>query len=153
MATRARRESSSRIIELAANYSRASDGGELSESRAFAEGRHDWLFSESRWQAFADGSVEFDEFKDYDLRVTSGGGAAYRLIDDERTRLLGRAGLGLAREIGGSNDQVTPEGVVALELDHHLTERQTLTSGLTFFPDFREPGEFRAVGNVQWDLV
>ncbi|RMF21668.1 MAG: DUF481 domain-containing protein, partial [Deltaproteobacteria bacterium] len=33
------------------------------------------------------------------------------------------------------------------------TERQTLTSGLTFFPDFREPGEFRAVGNVQWDLV
>ncbi len=153
VATRAERKSRSRVVALRASYSRASDDGNLSESRAFGEGRHDWLFSESRWQAYADGSIEFDEFKDYDLRATTGGGAAYRFIDDERTQLLGSAGFGIAREIGGSDNGITPEGVLELQLDHHLTQRQTLTSALTFFPDFHEPGEFRAVGSVQWDLV
>ncbi len=134
-------------------YTYATDDGEASESRFFTGLRNDWKIQESRWRVFGEGSLEFDDFQDWDYRVAAAGGMGYEFIDNEKTTLLGRVGLGLSREIGGEDNSIRPEGLLGADFSHQLTERQKLTADATLYPDLSETGEFRFVGNAAWEML
>ncbi len=134
-------------------YTYATDDGDISESRFFAGLLNDWKLEDSRWRVFGEGSAEFDNFQDWEWRVASAGGLGYELIDNDKTTLLGRAGLGLSREIGGSDNSIRPEGLIGASLSHQLTERQKLTADATLYPDLGETGDFRVVANAAWEML
>ncbi|MCC6950435.1 MAG: DUF481 domain-containing protein [Phycisphaerales bacterium] len=144
----ARRSSAAMETAFAAGYLYATSEGARTKNRAEAGVRNDWRFGESRWGLFAQGKVEYDEFQDWNLRVSGALGPSYQLIRSEATSLRGRAGLGLSREFGGESNSVTPEAIVGLDFEHKVSERTALTAGVEWLPSLSEVPQFRAGGHV-----
>lgn len=140
-----RRTDASRLA-FDATYRTTTSNGDKTESKFDAGGIHDWYFKDSPWLAFVQGRFELDEFAAYDQRYSVGGGVGYTFIKDDKTELVGRAGLGGNYERGGPNDgNFTPEGVLKLDLTHHFNEIASITAGGAYYPDLSAFGDYRAV--------
>ncbi len=146
------RESAASLFKLDAAYSRAEDESSLSENKVLANAEHHWLREDSLWELVASGHLEFDEFKDYDYRVSAFLGPAYRFLKNERSSFRGRAAVGAVREFGGVHEKVTPELLLGLDAQHTLSARQKLSASLELMPDLSDAGEFRATAKASWDM-
>jgi len=135
------------------SYSYATDGGEATENRARAELRNDWLFKDSPWRVFALGSFDYDEFQDWDMRLSGFGGVGYEFIKNDRTLLLGRVGAGVSKEIGGSRNELIPEALFGGDFEHKLTERQKISASVDVYPELTRVGPYRAVGRAAWEIL
>lgn len=143
-------------IETSLNFTYvwAKDEGDNTENRARVDLRNDWLLGDdSPWRAFLKGSFEFDEFQDWDTRLSVFGGLGYEFIDTSETFLLGRIGAGVTREFGGDDNDVMPEGLLGLDFRHALTERQQINATAEFLPDLDDVGQFRAIGRASYDIL
>lgn len=134
-------------------YTFVKQDSEATENRAILDLRNDWLLENSKWRVFALGSVVYDDFKDWDFRVSAFVGAGYEFIENDKTLLLGRVGLGASREIGGTDNNITPEGLLGLDFNHKINERQRFTSSVDLFPALDDFGEYRAVAKAAWELI
>lgn len=133
-------------LALDANYRTATSRGDRTQNKFDAGGIHDWYFPESPWLAFVQGRLEYDEFAAYDQRYSAGGGLGYTFVKDDKTELVGRVGLGGSLENGGPNDgEITPEGILKLDLTHHFSEITSIVAGAEYYPDLSEFGDYRAV--------
>lgn len=135
-------------------YSYAKDEADVTDNMFVGNLRNDWLFpDESRWRIFADGTFEFDEFQEWDMRLSGSGGVGYELIDTEKTFLLGRIGIGLTREVGGSENAVVPEAVLGVDFEHQLTERQKITASADYHPELSDIGPYRVHSQAAWEIL
>ncbi len=125
-------------------YTYGTSDGQKNTSRGVVELKNDWL-TDSKWRYFAQGKYEYDEFQQWDHRLSGAVGVGYELYKDEDTTLLiGRIGFGGYYEIGSmADEEFVPEGLLGLELRHKWTENTTLTASTTYFPSFDDFGEFR----------
>ena len=146
------RETDATADQIALTYSYAKDEGAQTENRLDATGRHDWKFADSPWRIYIGASYEYDEFQDWDHRLSLGPGVGYQAIKDDRTDLLLRLGAVATREFGGSDDSWTPELDLGLDLAHRLTERQSLTVTLDLYPAIDEFGPYRFEGDAAWQI-
>lgn len=129
-----------------ANYRSATSRGDRTQNKFDVGGIHDWYFPESPWLAFIQGRFEYDEFAAYDQRYSAGGGLGYTFVKNDQTELVGRVGLGGSYEKGGPNDgDVTPEGILKIDLSHHFNDITSLTAGAEYYPDLSAFGDYRAV--------
>lgn len=150
----ASRETDEMVTKARFSYKTARDGSTVTENKAQFEVRNDWkLGKDSPWSVFAQGAVEWDEFQDWDARISAFGGVGYRFVDEKDTKLNGRAGLGASQEIGGTDDDVTPEAILGADFSHNLTERQKITASVDLYPSLSDGGEFRAVARAAWEVV
>lgn len=149
----AKRSTPAMDTAFAAGYFYATSEGNRTKNRAEVGIRNDWKFGDSRWGLFAQGKAEYDEFQDWDLRLSGALGPSYELIRTEATSLRGRAGLGLSRELGGESNSVTPEAIFGLDLEHKVSERTVLKAGVEWLPSLSEVPEFRAGGHVGMKTV
>ncbi|MFG0284367.1 MAG: YdiY family protein [Phycisphaerales bacterium JB039] len=129
------------------------DDGDNTENRLDSLLRNDWKFGESPWRAFATARYEYDQFKDWDSRLSLFAGPGYIFIDDEKTFLMGRAGAGLVREWGSSNNEWQPEGLLGVDYERQLTERQKLTATVEYYPSLQHASHFRLLGRAAWELL
>ncbi len=129
---------------LGLSYTYGTSDGTKNTSRGVAQINNDWL-TDSKWRYFAQGKYEYDEFQQWDHRVSGAFGVGYELYKDEKTTLLiGRVGIGGYYEMGGNADEeFVPEGLIGLDLRHQWTENTTLTATSTYYPSFDDFGEFR----------
>ena len=132
-------------LELNILYVKAKDGGDVSEEKLLANARNDWFFPDSPLRFFVLGTAEDDRFKEYDYRFGLALGPAYEFIINDMTSLVGRAGVGLSYELGGADEEVVPEVLLAYDFAHIIQEGWAVTSGLVLYPDLSELGEFRSV--------
>ncbi len=151
-AASASRENETSADTISLIYSYAKDESTQTENRFEANARHDWKFRDSPWRLYLGGRYEFDEFQDWDHRLTVGPGIGYQAIDNERTDLLLRAGIVATREFGGADDSWTPEANLGFDLAHQLTERQSLTASVDFYPALDEIGPYRFFSNAAWTI-
>lgn len=150
----ATRETDEMLTKARFSYKTARDGSVTTENKAQFEVRNDWkLGKDSPWSVFAQGAVEWDEFQDWDARVSAFAGIGYAFIKDKDTTLNGRVGLGASQEIGGTDDDVTPEALLGADFSHNLTERQKITASVDVYPSLSDGGEFRAVARAAWEVV
>ncbi len=138
---------------VGASYQYANSDGTKSESRAQLFGRNDWLVKDSRWRYFVEGKYEYDEFQDWDHRLSGFAGVGYEFIQNDKTSLIGRAGIGGSYEIGGMDEEFKPEALFGLDLAHKLTDRQRLTASTTIYPDLSDFNEFRMVNTAGWEIT
>ena len=110
----------------------------------------DWLFPDEPWFYFATGRADYDEFQDWDYRLSGAGGVGYEFIKTETLDLVGRAGVGLTQEFGGDDDELTPEGYLGLEVKWQISPSQHIAAGTTFHPSFGDFGEYRVLSNAEW---
>ncbi len=152
----------SRSLTFDSSYILSTSRGDRSDNKATAGALAQWNLPASRWSYFAQGRYDFDEFQSWEHRITAGGGVGYLLADvtdlDDAGQpvdvftLMGRLGFGGRQEFGSLNEVLQPEGIIGADLTWHISQRQRLSTQLTFFPDLDDTGEFRAVTKAQWWL-
>lgn len=133
-------------------YTYGSSDGDTDQNELDANARYDWLLRDSPWRVFIIGSYEYDEFQDWDHRVTIGPGVGYQAIKTERTDLLLRGAVLAVREFGGSDDDWRAELNPGLDFAHQITERQSFVSTLDFYSDVSELGDYRFIGSAAWRI-
>jgi len=135
-------------------YSLKTSDSETTENRLELNGRRDWKFEGSPWRFFVLGKLEFDEFQAWDGRASLFAGPGYVFVDDEKTFLMGRVGVGGAYEFGGSqDDDFIPEGLLGADFTHQLTERQSIYANVDFYPSLEDIGPYRAVAKAGWQVT
>lgn len=140
--------------KLTSQFSFSTNGGEKDKNRWFNEARNDWLFGEDhRWSFFTLGQAEYDDFQDWTWRFSAFAGPGYKVIKNDKTTLNLRAGAGLTKYLGGDRNEIIPEGLLAADIAHQLTERQKLTAGVEYYPSFRALDEFRVVARAGWEIL
>lgn len=126
--------------------------GDRVGNRFTANARNDWHLSNKHLSFFVQSGVEYDEFRQFDLRWTGGTGFSALVVDDGKTRLTTSLGAGFSREFGSSNDDLNPELITGIEFSHKLTNSQTLAVTAELYPDLQRFGEFRSVIRPTWNI-
>jgi hypothetical protein len=134
-------------------YIYARTDGDTSQNEAHLVLRNDRLFVDSPWRLFGLGFIDYDELKDWDFRTAGFLGVGYAFVEDDRTQVVGRVGAGLMREWGGGENAIVPEGLLGLDVEHQLTERQRIVGSIDFFPDLREIGPYRFLAKAAWEIL
>lgn len=138
---------------VGANYNYATDNGEKSKSRGELSIRNDWFFKDSPWGFFAQGKAEYDEFQDWDWRLSAFAGPTYIVIKNDRTTLRLRAGAGISREFGGDDNDIIPEALFGADFAHKLTDSQSLFINYEYLPSFKNFSDYRMVTKAGYEIV
>ena len=142
------------ILTFESDYRYATESTTATEHRLLFLGRYERELSWEPMTWFLDGTVEYDEFKDYDARIAfSTGIGKIPIFIRETATLHGRLGAGVSHEIGGVNDDWTPEGVLGLDYEHTISERQSITAVVDMFPDLSGFDECRINADVSWKVL
>tara|TARA_R110002073_G_scaffold118918_1_gene258850 strand:- start:802287 stop:803240 length:954 start_codon:yes stop_codon:yes gene_type:complete len=138
------RNTSKYETKVSLSYIYGTTDSDKSTSRGQLAVRNDWL-TDSKWRYFAEGKYEYDEFQIWEHRLSAAGGVGYEFIDNDKTTLIGRAGLGASYETGGTivDEEIVPEGLVGLDWTHQYSENTKLTASTTYYPNLDDFGEFR----------
>ncbi len=129
------------------------DDGEKSESRGEIALRNDWLFKDSPWLLFAQGRLEYDEFKDWDWRLTLAAGVGYKFISNEKTTLTGRTGPAFTREFGGTDEDWHIEALIGADFEHKFTERQKVYTNAEFYLSLDEYPDYRVLVKAGYEYL
>ncbi len=147
------RESENNATKVDGAFYYGSDRGDKSEYRFTAGVVQDWYIPDSRWFFFAQGRYDYDEFQSWWHRLGLHGGVGYKLYDREDFKLKLRAGLGANKEWGSIGDPLTPEGLLGLNIEWQITQKQKLTFDSAYYPDLETLEEFRAVSALDWTIL
>lgn len=149
----AKRKTDQDVLSLDLDYRKNTKESEETAHRAFFDWRYEWLFEDSPWTWFGHGTVDYDEFQAFDLRVAIDAGLGYEFVDTEATSFLARCGGGWSREIGGPDDDYVPEAVFGLDFEHQLSKRHKLTATVDYTPDVTDPRDFRMKSKAAWEML
>jgi putative salt-induced outer membrane protein YdiY len=144
-------EVSNSLVQL--NYVKASANSVETANNAFLKGRYEWLLGDSPWKPFVNGTLEYDEFRSFDLRLAGNGGIGYQLLDSEASQLTGRFGGGVSHELGGPDDSYVPEAVYGLDFEFKMTARQKVSGQTNYYPSWEDYTDYRIVTVVNWSIL
>jgi putative salt-induced outer membrane protein YdiY len=150
-AFKATREDDHKRWNLDATYYRNEDDGNRTRNEFTGEVTRDWLMPDSPWFKFASSKFEYDEFQDWESRVSGFAGVGNVILDTPRHNLIGKAGLGGSYPFGTVNELV-PETLLGLEWIYQINDRQKLESYVTVFPSLDEFGESRTLAGTAWSI-
>jgi hypothetical protein len=102
---------------------------------------------------YAQGQLEYDEFRVIDLRIASHSGLSYVFARDATQTLKLRAGAGVAREYGGLSNDWVPEGQVGLDYEYRLTERTKFLIMADDYPDLQDFSHYRLRVRASFDIL
>jgi putative salt-induced outer membrane protein YdiY len=135
-------------------YQYGSEDGDKTKDRLIGRIRNDWLTPEGNpWRYWATGEAEYDAFQDWDWRWAVAGGLGYEFILNDKTTLIGRAGVGLNQKLGGEENKIVAEGILGVDWIHQLTERQKIFVTADYFQAFDYITEFRARVIAGWEIL
>lgn len=149
----AKRKTDDDVLSLDLDYHRNTSHSRETAHRTFLDWRYEWLFKESPWTWFGHGTIDYDEFQAFDVRVSVDTGLGYQFVGTDATSLLGRCSGGWSREIGGPDEDYVPEVVFGLEFERQLSERQRLTATADYAPDVTDFGDFRLNAKAGWEVL
>ncbi len=149
----AKRKTDRHVLTLDLDYRKKTNRAVETENQALFDWRWERLFEDSRWASFLHGTVDYDEFQAFDVRITMNFGLGYQLIKSENTSFAGRVGAGSSREIGGPENHFPPEAFFGLDFEHRLSERQKLTASAKYAPDTTDMRDFRLNSRAGWEVL
>lgn len=152
IATQLKYENDYKRWNIDAAYNSTEDSGETSRSDFFTSFTRDFLTPNTSRFYFTEGRFDWDEFEEWDYRLSLGSGLGEQLVKTDRWTLLGRAGVGVSKEFGGEDAEWVPEGVLSIDSHWKIADRQALVFKSTLYPSFRELGEFRNITELSWTI-
>jgi putative salt-induced outer membrane protein YdiY len=148
-----KRESRFSMIDFDTNYNFTKGNGKASQNNASVDLTNDWLIDEkSPWTLFAKTNLFYDKFATFDLQTNANLGVGYRFVHSPELELMGRVGTGAEREFGGDQNDWVPESLVGFEYSQRVTKTQKFCAKIEYFPEWHQVGEYRAVGDVGWEI-
>ncbi|MBS0197551.1 MAG: DUF481 domain-containing protein [Planctomycetes bacterium] len=148
----------SRIAELMETragivYTYATDEGTVSKDRAEANILNDWLFRNSPLGLFAKGRAEYDQFQDWDWRLSGFGGPSYTFVKSDAMTFRGRVGAGITEEIGGTQAGPVPEGLAGLDFEYKFSKTQSVLVTCEVLPSLDDLSEYRVNTKAGYKLI
>jgi hypothetical protein len=151
LAGAAKRESESDRTTITAEYYFQTANGENTDNNLLVQGLEEFLFKDSKWEAFVQGNYQYDEFQLWEQRAGVYAGPGYRIFEGEPLALKVRAGAGASYEFADSD--WTPELLLADELAWKIDERSVLKQGFEFYPDIDNFGEYRFILRLDYEIA
>lgn len=151
--SKVKRKTEFNILSADLDYRRDSANSIDTANKALLDWRYEHLFPESPWTCYVHGTVDYDEFKVYDLRVSLDAGLGYRFIKSDSTNLTGRFGGGTSREFGGPNEEFVPEAVFGVDFDHKINSRHKVVFSSEYRPDVTDFGNCRLTNKAAWEIL
>lgn len=150
-----KRRSKKYLTKLDSEYRFATRNGVDSQNRLDIDFRHEWLAPEgSKVGWWTTASAEFDEFQDWDYRLSAHGGISYQFIKNDKTNFKGRTGFGGSQTYGGTQDDFRPEALVTgLDLRHRFNEVMNVEAGMEYFVDISEVTRDRLNNHIKWNIL
>lgn len=148
-----KRETTKTAFNFLADYKLGRENDESTENRLLLQARNDWFINESPWSVFVLGEVEFDEFEDWYARLVGTVGLGYQFIKNDVTTLNGRIGFGGSYEVDGDPEEFTPEAYLGADWSHKLTEKQSLTASVDYFPSLEDSADYRIIGRAGYQVL
>jgi hypothetical protein len=136
-------------------YAKNESGGLELQHNALAYSNWDLkLPGWKRWSVYWKSGLEYDEFKNFDVRYNTNGGLGFLLspVDDDENKLRGRFGSGTSREFGGDDIQWHPEAAFGIDLTRRLTPRQKVSAVVDYFPTWTRFADYRIVSDIGWEI-
>ncbi len=149
----AKRKTEENVFSLKLQYAKGSNNGVENENQAILNGRNEWFLGESPWNVFVTGSLEYDQFRAFDIRLATHAGVGYQFVDTERLQLSGSFGSGVSREIGGPDDRYIPEASFGGDFEWCITDSQKLSTTVDYYPEWSEFTDFRINTNAGWEIA
>jgi len=149
----AQRKTEHNEFTLDLDYRKKTADGTETANRGYLESRYERLYPDSPWTTFIHGTLDYDEFQAFDLRLSLDAGVGYQLVKTDRTTFATRAGAGFSREIGSPDTEFVPEAVFGMDLEHRINKRQKLLASCEYTPDMTGWGEFRLKSKASWESL
>lgn len=149
----AERKTDTMETKLAALYRLSKQDSNTTENRFRLDAFNDWLPPEgSRIRWWAQGAYEFDEFQEWDHRLSAAAGIGYELIKNEKHTLVGRFGAGASQTLG-DEEEFRPEAIAALDYAFQIKENQKFTAGTEFRVDVSDTENWRNNSFAQYEAL
>lgn len=129
------------------------ENGENTDNNFKSLLRNDWKFEGSDWRFWAQGRYEFDEFKEWDSRVSAFAGPGYVFVEDDDTFLMGRIGLGATKEFGSERNEWQLEGLLGVDFSRQLTERQKISAMAEYTPSLERFERYRILARADYEIL
>jgi len=149
----AKRKTKRNVLSVDLDYRRGNSNSVMTAHKGLLMARYERLFAGTPWRWYFDSTLEYNEFRNFDLRLAMSSGLGYRLIQAERTSLTGRLGGGVSHEFGGVDDQWIPELAYGFDLEHKLNKRQKIVGSFDCYPDATDFTNFRVTSKISWEIV
>ncbi len=150
-----KRKSKKYSTKIDSEYRFATRNGVDSQNRLDLDFRHEWLAPEGHkvgW--WTTGSLEIDEFQDWDYRLSAHAGISYQFIKNKKTNLKGRTGFGGSKTFGGSSDDFRPEALVTgIDLSHRFNEVVNMEAGMEYFVDVSQVSRDRLNDHIKLNVL
>jgi hypothetical protein len=125
----------------------AEDNQRRNESEVKGGAYYEYLFTE-RFFAFTRTELEYDEFENLDLRLSTGVGAGYYIIKEDDHELKPRAGIGYLHEsYMDDTKRDSVEGEVGFEYRVDIRPWLQFTNASTWFPTFERIEDYRLISD------
>lgn len=149
----AKRKTEENVFSLKLQYSKGSNNGVENENQATLNGRNEWFLGDSPWNVFTTGSLEYDQFRAFDLRLATHAGLGYQFVDSERLQLSASLGSGVSREIGGPDDRYIPEASIGGDFEWCISDSQKLSTTVDYYPEWSGFNDYRINTNSGWEIA
>ena len=140
------------VLDIEFDYSKVTSDSVQIRHQALLDLEHRWLTT-TPLSCFVQFGFDYDEFKSFDSRISTNGGAEYDFIKTDLTRLAGRFGAGFSRELGGPVNAMVPEALFGLNIKRQLTVRQHLEMAVEYLPDWSDFHKFRLETDAGWKIT
>jgi len=147
------RETDKNLSRFLGTYSYAKDDGEESENKGQFLAENDFKLEDSKWFLFARGQLEADNFQDWDERLSIFAGPGYVFVNNEKTNVTGKVGIGAVREFGGMDDDWRAEAIISANASHQLTERQKILGEVDIYPSLEDISDYRTRERLVWEVL
>lgn len=127
--------------------------GRTTANTALLDGRLDWPLPGTRWNYFIHSLLEYDEFKAFDARISGDTGFGYEFLQTNRTKLIGRTGAAVSHEIGGNDNEVTPEWLFGAEFKHKFNDHHSISFKTDYYPALTDFADFRLNSQAGWEVL
>ena len=135
-------------------YQRSETDNVASAAKGFSQLRHEWKLSDSKWRPFVQGSIQTDQFSDYDQLIAVAAGGAYPCLDGPVHKVTSRLGAGISKKYGETDpdvDETSYDALVGLDWLWTISATSNFSFTTDIYPSVSDMGQYRAVTKAAYE--
>ncbi len=147
------RETEQTNWDIDLTYRKTTSDGVETQHNSLLYSDFDCKMLRPRWSWFNKFGLEYDEFKEFNVRINYNTGFGFMCIDTPLTELRPRFGAGTSREIGSPDAEWKPEAVFGFDFSRQFTPCQNFSIVFDYYPNWTNFSEYRVVTVADWEFL
>jgi len=148
-----KRKTNKTLLDVELDYRKSRMDNEDTGNMCFLDARLERLLGKGVWAAFIRNTTNYDEFKNYNVRVATDIGLSFLLINRDYLTFKIRSGAGFSQEYGGVGSEASPEVTFGWDLDWKLSDRNKLSAMMDYMPNVTDFNDFRMQFEASWETI